>query len=181
MQDDLFDKREKPNGEIFLRYNREERLKHSSEKVRQMHDPNFIQRKGLIQSLTATPGLRFMLFAILIIIGLGFISLVVFGEKSSGKIYGIKIELKSFVYNGQILANIKLNKNEKMQINETIKVQFIFFDKDKNEIKSIISEGVYTGTDLIFSSQDESGAATKIKVNILLKDKILSLAETVGK
>ncbi len=179
MSDDLFETREKAPQENFMRYNREARLKNASEKVKQLHDPDFIKRQGLIKSLTSTRGLRYVFFSIVILTAFGFVLSFFTSDKNIGKIAGIKTELHSFVYNGKVLANIKLEQKENAVINEPIKVQVTFFDNSKNKIKSVLLESVYTGAELRFSSEDETGTAKKIQADILIKNKILSLTQKV--
>jgi len=58
MSDDLFETRDSSSREVFTRYNREDRIKNASEKVRQLHDPDFIRRRSFIKSVTENPGLR---------------------------------------------------------------------------------------------------------------------------
>lgn len=179
MADDLFETREKAPQESFMRYNREERLKSASEKVRQLHDPDFIKRKGLIKSLTATRGLRYIFFSIVILTAFGFVLSFLTSDKNVGKISGIKTELHSFMYGGKVLTNIKLEQKENAGINVPVKVQFTFFDANKNKITSVLSESVYTGAELRFSAEDETGTAKKIQADILIKNKILSLTQKV--
>lgn len=179
MPDDLFESREKIPQETFMRYNREKRLQNASEKVKQLHDPDFIKRKGLIKSLTATRGLRYVFFSIVVLAAFGFVLSFFTSDKNTGRIFGIKTELHSFVYDGKVLANIKLAQKENVDIHEPVKVMFTFFDGSKNKIKSVVSESVYTGAELRFSSEDETGTAKKIQADILIKNKILSLTQKV--
>ncbi|WP_029410047.1 hypothetical protein [Treponema pedis] len=194
MSDDLFEQRENTPQIPFTRYKREERLKNASEKVRQLHNPDFIKRKGLIKSLTATRGLKFIFFAIIIFAAVNFTVFFLTADRNKGKIYGIKCELQSFTHNGKALANLKLGsvkientsllpnlkQSENIELKETVKIQFTFFDKNENKIKSFLPEGIYTGAELRFFAEDETGTAKKIRADILIKDKILSLTKTIN-
>lgn len=179
MSDDLFETREKNPQETFTRYNREERLKNASKKVRQLHDPDFIKRKGLIKSLTATRGSRYVFFIIIIFIVLNFGLFFLTADKNKGMIFEIRAELQNFVYDGKILANVTLEQKENMELAETVKIQFTFFDKNNNKIKSFLSESIYTGAELRFFAEDETGNAKKIQADILIKNKFLSLTQKV--
>ena len=48
--DDLFEKRDSSPREVFTRYNREDRIKNASEKVRQLHDPDFVRKRSFIKN-----------------------------------------------------------------------------------------------------------------------------------
>ncbi len=188
MSDDLFEPRSKRREETFTRYNREERLKNASEKVQQLHDPNFVRKRGLVKSLTANRGSRAIFFSILILVVLNLVLFALFREKTNGKLYGIKTELQTFVYNKTPLANIRLSANSGQKASpaldlkegETVKVQFIFFDEQDNKISSSIKTGIYTGAELKFSIGDQTGKAKKVEANILIKEKLLQLSKRIN-
>ncbi len=198
--DNLFEKRQQTEEKtVFTRYNREERLKKASPEVRSMYDGSFIERKGLIKSLTANRGSRAVFFIIILLIVLNLVLFAFFKDRSSGKIAKVKVEVQTFVYDGSPLANLKLyanpeflkqdknkkdnkaNKNSSTDnTGEPVKVQFSFFDKDKNKLSSTIKTGIYTGADLSFSDRDETGKAKSVEVNILMKEKILKLTKKIN-
>lgn len=62
MSDDLFETRDSSSREVFTRYNREDRIKNASEKVRQLHDPDFVRKRSFIKSVTENRGLRSVFF-----------------------------------------------------------------------------------------------------------------------
>lgn len=182
MDDELFEVRRENSPKVFLRYSRDERLKNASEKVRQLHDAGFIQKKGLIKSLTANRGLRSVFFVIVLLVILNLVFFFVRSDRNIGKIYGVKTELQAFLYQDKVLANIRLSETENFVMEkegETVRVQFVFFDKDKNKIHSFLAEGLYTGAELRFSTDDDTGKAKEVQANILLKDKILVLKRTL--
>ncbi len=187
MSDDLFESRSKPQNS-FTRYNREERLKSASEKVKQMHNPHFIQKKSLIKSLTANRGLRAVFFSIIVLVVLNLILFAMFRDKTNGKIYGIKTELQSFVYNKTPLASVRLFSKLQSSVSadldltegETVKVQFVFFDEKEKVVSSSIQTGIYTGAELKFSVSDEGDTAKKINATILIKEKLLQLSKKIN-
>lgn len=60
--DDLFEKRDSSPREVFTRYNREDRIKNASEKVRQLHDPDFVRKRSFIKKCNRKPGLKVGVF-----------------------------------------------------------------------------------------------------------------------
>jgi len=174
--DDLFEKRDSSPREVFTRYNREERIKNASEKVRQLHDPDFIRRRSFIKSVTENRGLRSVFFVIVVLV------------RNSGRIYGIKVELKSFIYQDRALANLRLSENTKFLENSKeseekdgalVRVNFIFLDDKGNKLSSSLQTGIYTGGELRFSSQNESGNAKKVQAEIYIKEKLLVLSSKI--
>ena len=95
--DDLFEKRDSSPREVFTRYNREDRIKNASEKVRQLHDPDFVRRRSFIKSVTENRGLRSVFFVIVVLVSINIAFFITLSDRNSGRIYGIKTELKSFI------------------------------------------------------------------------------------
>ncbi len=204
-EDDLFEERsgDVGNGEIFTRYSREERLKNAPPEVQQLHDSDFIPKRGLIRSLTATKGLKFVFFVIVLlaVLNLGFFLL--HGDKDSGSLHKVKVELSTFVFEGTPLANLKMDANKDFQkklkagqnsegkkdsssdgnveaVGDVVKVQFSFFDKDKNKLFHTIKTAIYNGTELTLSARDETKKAKSVQVNILMKEKLLTLTKKIN-
>ena len=188
MSDDLFETRDSSSREVFTRYNREDRIKNASEKVRQLHDPDFIRRRSFIKSVTENPGLRSIFFAILVLVGVNIFFFITLSDKNNGKIYGIKSELNSFIHQDKALANLLLSENTKFleslkdseeKDGALIRVNFIFLDDEGNKLSSSLQSGIYTGGELRFSSQNESGNAKKVQAEIYIKEKLLVLSSKI--
>ena len=188
MSDDLFEARDFSSREVFTRYNREDRIKNASEKVRQLHDPDFIRRRSFIKSVTENPGLRSIFFAILVLVGVNIFFFITLSDKNNGKIYGIKSELNSFIHQDKALANLRLSENTKFleSLKESeekdgtlVRVNFIFLDDEGNKLSSSLQTGIYTGAELRFSFQNESGNAKKVQAEIYIKEKLLVLSSKI--
>jgi len=188
MSDDLFETRDSSSREVFTRYNREDRIKNASEKVRQLHDPDFIRRRSFIKSVTENPGLRSIFFAILVLVGVNIFFFITLSDKNNGKIYGIKSELNSFIHKDKALANLLLSENTKFleslkdseeKDGALVRVNFIFLDDEGNKLSSSLQSGIYTGGELRFSSQNESGNAKKVQAEIYIKEKLLVLSSKI--
>lgn len=188
MSDDLFETRDSSSREVFTRYNREDRIKNASEKVRQLHDPDFIRRRSFIKSVTENPGLRSIFFAILVLVGVNIFFFITLSDKNNGKIYGIKSELNSFIHKDKALANLLLSENTKFleslkdseeKDGALVRVNFIFLDDEGNKLSSSLQSGIYTGAELRFSSQNESGNAKKVQAEIYIKEKLLVLSSKI--
>ena len=111
--DDLFEKRDSSSREVFTRYNREDRIKNASEKVRQLHDPDFVRKRSFIKSVTENRGLRSVFFVIVVLVSINIAFFITRSDRNSGRIYGIKVELKSFIYQDRALANLRFSENTK--------------------------------------------------------------------
>ena len=186
--DDLFEKRDPSPREVFTRYNREERIKNASEKVRQLHDPDFVRKRSFIKSVTENRGLRSVFFVIVVLVSINIAFFITRSDRNSGRIYGIKTELKSFIYQDRALANLRLSENTKFleSLKESeekdgalVRVNFIFLDDNGNKLSSSLQTGIYTGGELRFSSQNESGNAKKVQAEIYIKEKLLVLSSKI--
>ena len=60
-----------------------------------------------------------------------------------------------------------------------IRVNFIFLDDEGNKLSSSLQSGIYTGAELRFSSQNESGNAKKVQAEIYIKEKLLVLSSKI--
>ncbi|UTC62146.1 hypothetical protein E4O00_01180 [Treponema sp. OMZ 788] len=185
---EIFETRDYSSREVFTRYNREDRIKNASEKVRQLHDPDFIRRRSFIKSVTENPGLRSIFFAILVLVGVNIFFFVTLSDKNKGKVYGIKTELKSIIYQDRVLANLLLKENPKFLENlkddsekegSLVRINFIFLDDEGSKLSSSLQTGIYTGGELRFSAQHESGNAKKVQAEIYIKEKLLVLSAKV--
>ena len=186
--DDLFEKRDPSPREVFTRYNREERIKNASEKVRQLHDPDFVRKRSFIKSVTENRGLRSVFFVIVVLVSINIAFFITRSDRNSGRIYGIKTELKSVIYQDRALANLRLSENTKFleSLKESeekdgalVRVNFIFLDDNGNKLSSSLQTGIYTGGELRFSSQNESGNAKKVQAEIYIKEKFLVLSSKI--
>ncbi|UTD13850.1 hypothetical protein HO345_01300 [Treponema denticola] len=188
MSDDLFETRDSSSREVFTRYNREDRIKNASEKVRQLHDPDFVRRRSFIKSVTENRGLRSVFFVIVVLVSINIAFFITRSDRNSGRIYRIKVELKSFIYQDRALANLRLSENTKFleSLKESeekdgalVRVNFIFLDDNGNKLSSSLQTGIYTGGELRFSSQNESGNAKKVQAEIYIKEKLLVLSSKI--
>ena len=68
---------------LYLRYDRSERLKRAPEAVQQMYEPDYIKKISLLKSLTATRSSRSVLFAIVAVFALTFMSFLLKTDRSS--------------------------------------------------------------------------------------------------
>ena len=186
--DDLFEKRDSSSREVFTRYNREDRIKNASEKVRQLHDPDFVRKRSFIKSVTENRGLRSVFFVIVVLVSINIAFFITRSDRNSGRIYGIKVELNSFIHQDKALANLLLSENTKFLENlkeseekdgALVRVNFIFLDDKGNKLSSSLQSGIYTGGGLRFSSQNESGNAKKVQAEIYIKEKLLVLSSKI--
>ena len=86
------------------------------------------------------------------------------------------------------MANLRLSENTKFleSLKESeekdgalVRVNFIFLDDKGNKLSSSLQTGIYTGGELRFSSQNESGNAKKVQAEIYIKEKLLVLLSKI--
>lgn len=167
---------------LVFYYNREERLKHAPQNVRDYYEGKIVAFKpGLFKALVATKANRFILFALvvcfLLVLFLGF-----FGPKQNVETYkGIPINLKAFYYDGKVLVNVKIDDAEKKYREDYISglpvsVRFIPYDADNNVIplvdSLVIYRQTYEGKKLVINESFDDFDIDSIYAEVELLDRV---------
>lgn len=177
----IFVYRENSDENIGMRYSREKRLENAPESVRKLHDPDFTKRQGILQSLISTKGSRAVFF---VTVGLTVLNLwlyLFYYTSDSGSIHGIKIKIESFIYNDELFTSIIFSESKNKDSVEPKEVTAVVssFDKNKNQIEQIKTEGIYIGSELKLNHKFKKQNAFKLKAVIMMDKKILILSADV--
>lgn len=169
-------------GELFLRYNRDERLKRSSESVRQMYAPDYIKRLTLIKSLTAMRSSRSTLFAILIVCALSFGSVFLHlnTARKSGKICGIPVKLEYLNQQERLYVNVSFKstaQGEDYALPVTVRFCVMNNTTERQEVKTV--EAIYIGSALTLPVQFSAHGFNRLEAVIAADGKVLTLQDTL--
>ncbi|MGP1416029.1 MAG: hypothetical protein ACTTJ6_08945 [Treponema sp.] len=180
MQDDLFveiNDSYQNDINIELRYSRERRLEHASNSVKLLHSPNYITRQSFFSSIWSNKGHRFIFIAILILAFLNLALFFYYHGSGRGKIDGIKVEMETFQYNGDILVNVVFSESKASQKN--IKAYAKGLSEDGQEIAFSETQAIYIGAKLILHFKMENKGIKKIETVLLVDEKVLSLSKRI--
>lgn len=176
---EIFTYTDKHDENIAMRYNREDRLKNASEEVRQMHSSDFVKKRSILQSLTANKGSKAIFF---VIFGLAVLNLGLYFfyyTSSSGAIHGIKAQLKSFLYNEELLISVTLAETENKEESTDVVVFIFASDKNKDILQQTKITGIYLGAELRFNCKFKKQNVENIKAVIAINGKALTLSERI--
>lgn len=168
---------EKPqDGEIYLRYNREERLKNASEAVRQMYEPDYIKRMSLLKSLTAMRSNRSSLFALGIVFALAFGSLLLTTDRQSGKICGIPVKIAYLTQDSMLYVNVVFSEVEHYaQESLPVSVSLYATNKETDAQDSKTIDAIYIGSTLRIPARFKAHTFQRLEVVIRANNKTLTL------
>lgn len=165
------------DGEIYLRYNRHERLKRASESVQQMHQPDYIKRSSLIKSLTTMRSSRSSLFAILIVVAISLGSLFLRStDRQAGKIRGVPAKLEYLRQQDTLYVNVSLNataQDEDDALPVTVQITAANRETEQQETKTV--KAIYIGSALSLPAQFPARAFNRIEASIFAGEKTLTL------
>ncbi len=165
------------NGEIYLRYNRNERLSRASESVQRMHKPDYIKRLSLIKSLTAMRSSRTSLFAILIVAAVSLGSFFLRnGDRQAGKILGIPVKLEYLNHQNTLYINISLSatdQDEGYTLPVTVRINAVNHDTERQETKTL--KAVYLGSALSIPAQFPAHTFSQLEAVIFADETVLTL------
>ena len=164
-------------GEIYLRYDRNDRLKRASQSVQQMYSPDYIKRTSMIKSLTATRASRSLLFAILAVFALSFASLLLKTDRQSGKICGIPVKMEYLSQQEQLYVNILFSavpqQDDTYTLPITVRISASNRDTEQQETKTV--EAVYIGSPLSIPAQFSAHTFQQLEAAVIADGKTLTL------
>lgn len=180
MSDDLFVELNEyceDNSTIELRYNRERRLKNAPDSVKLLHSPDYIKKQSFFASIWSNKGHRFIFIAIIILVSLNASLFFFYYGSNSGRIGGIKVQLETFQYNGDILVNVVFNESKTPQ--KEIKVYARGLNSKGDELSFSETQGIYIGAKLILHFKIENKDVKKVETTVLLDKKVLTLSKRI--
>ena len=169
-------------GGSYLRYDRSERLKRAPEAVQQMYEPDYIKKISLLKSLTATRSSRSVLFAIVAVFALTFMSFLLKTDRQSGKIQGVPVKLEYLTQQEYLYVNISFGVTERSDdyaLPLTVRITASNRDTDEKETKTI--EVIYIGSALSVPAQFPAYTYKQLEAVVLADGKALSLQSSVKK
>lgn len=169
-------------GGSYLRYDRSERLKRAPESVRQMYEPDYIKRISLLKSLTATRSSRSVLFAIIAVFALTFMSFLLKTDRQSGKIQGVPVKLEYLTQQEYLYVNISFEATEQSDdyvLPLTVRITAANRDTEEKECKTV--EVIYIGSALSVPVQFSANKYKQLEAVVLADGKALSLRSSVKK
>lgn len=132
-------------GIVFHSHSREERLKLNPENAK-LYNGELRKKTGLFRVLLDAPGGKYMIFVIIILIGV-IVSLAIFNKSNEDSIGGINTTIKAFAYEDKIYVNLKFDANKDAQ-KAVIKAELSAIDKDGTVIDTKELTDEYTGEEL---------------------------------
>ena len=169
-------------GGSYLRYDRNERLKRAPESVRQMYEPDYIKRIGLLKSLIAARSSRSVLFAIVAVFALTSMSFLFKTDRQSGKIQGVPVKLEYLTQQEYLYVNISFGVTERSDdyaLPLTIRITAVNRDTEQKETKTV--DVIYIGSALSVPVQFPAHTYKQLEAVILTDGKALSLQSSVKK
>lgn len=169
-------------GDSYLRYARSERLKRAPESVRQMYEPDYIKRISLLKSLTATRSSRSVLFAIIAVFALTFMSFLLKTDRQSGKIQGVPVKLEYLTQQEYLYVNISFEATEQSDdyvLPLTVRITATNRDTEEKESKTV--EVIYIGSALSVPVQFPAHTYKQLEAVVLADGKAVSLRSSVKK
>lgn len=169
-------------GGAYLRYDRSERLKRAPEAVQQMYEPDYIKKISLLKSLTATRSSRSVLFAIVAVFVLTFMSFLLKTDRQSGKIQGVPVKLEYLTQQEYLYVNISFGATDQRDdYTLPLTVRITASNRDTEEKESKTVDVIYIGTALSVPAQFPAHIYKQLEAVILTDGKALSLRSSVKK
>ncbi len=169
-------------GGSYLRYDRNERLKHASKSVQQMYEPDYIKKIGLLKSLTAARSSRSVLFVIVVIFVLMVLSFLLKADRQSGKIQGVPVKLEYLTQQEHLYVNISFDATEQSDdytLPLTVRITATNRNTDEKESKTV--DVIYIGSALSVPAQFPSHTYQQLEAVVQTDGKALSLRSSVKK
>ena len=170
----------KEESNLNMRYDRQKRLENAPPNVRLLHSKGYIKKQSFLASIMSNKGHKFIFMAIAILTLLNLGLYFYYYSSKSGKIDGIKVELDSFFYNGELLVNAVFYENEKLY-NETkdINVLLKAYDGQKTEICVKEKSGVYMGQRVMLHFNLVEKNIKRVDATIKVNNKVMQLSKKI--
>lgn len=161
-------------GVVFY-YNREERLKRMPENAK-LYNGELKRKRGLIRVLLDSPGGKYILFVIVILIGL-ITAFTILDKPDENTVGGITASLKAFAFEDKVYVNLKFDKNEAdLAAAVSAEINSVNTDEKITDTKTLTGE--YTGEELILRTTFPDFEVKKVTAKIMIngEDSLLSVA-----
>jgi len=160
-------------GVVFY-YNREERLKRMPENAK-LYNGELKRKRGLFRVLLDSPGGKYILFVIVILIGI-ITALSLLDKPDENIAGGITASIKAFVFEDKVYVNLKFDKNEDI-LNAAVSAEINSVNTDEKITDTKTLTGEYKGEELILRTTFSDFEIKKVTAKILIngEDSTLSV------
>lgn len=169
-------------GEVYVRYDRKERLQRAPESVQQMYEADYIKKISMLKSLTAMRSSRSMLFALLAVFAFGVFSFFLQSDRSSGSIHGIPISVKYTMYHDSLYVTVVFSE---IECSGTIELPFTVhitaWKRKTGKQESKLTDVIYIGNELSVPVQFGAFDYQQLTVVVCTENKTLTLRKHVKK
>ncbi|MCR5724290.1 MAG: hypothetical protein K6G80_04295 [Treponema sp.] len=152
--------------QMVFRYNREERLKHAPQNVRDYYNGTFMPRRGLFRSLISTHGNRYLLISVGLCIGVVLLASVLL-HRESATVGGVGTQLSAFSFEESVYASLKLDKAGKhvsLTLPAPVSARFSFIGVDGQPVQEQLITGKYDGKELFLRTTTTDYDIVKVTV-----------------
>ena len=181
--DELFvelDENYKESLSFDMRYDRQKRLENAPSNVRLLHSPDYIKKQSFFSCILNNKGHKFVFIAIAILTLLNLGLYFYHYSSSTGKIDGIKVELDSFSYNGELLVNIVFYENEKLyNEKKDVRVLLKAYNGQKEEVCIKEGSGVYMGQRVMLHFNINEKNVKKLEATVTVGTKVMKISKKI--
>ncbi|MGP1455659.1 MAG: hypothetical protein ACTTJ7_07880 [Treponema sp.] len=163
---------------VPLRYSRSERLKHASDEVRRMYEPDYIPKYGLLGGLVATRASRFVLFALALVFVLLLLSLVAPLDKKTAIIRDIPVRLETDRHDSLVYAAVLFDAVQHVS-DIPLSVHITLTDSQKKSVASKAVHSFYMGQPLSIPVQFDAPTAAYVEAVIVSENKTARLGAAI--
>ena len=163
---------------VQLRYSRSERLKHASDEVRKMYEPDYIPKYGLLGALVATRASRFVLFALILVFVLLLLSLVAPFDKKTAIIRDIPVRLETDKHDSLVSVAVFFDAVQTVS-DIPLSVHITLTDSQKKNVASKAAHSFYMGRPLSIPAQFTAPTAAYVEVVIVSENKTVRLGTAI--
>jgi len=175
MQDNNIDGYTEGEEPLIFHYSREERLKKAPQNVRDYYDGKMNVKRGLLKSLVATKGNRYMLFSIALCMAAIFMVSKFGATSETNSIDGTNIELTAFTFEDTVYVSTKLEAVSKLANKDDVSEIVIALDKDKKELFNATCSDFYDGKKLVLRTTFSDNEIEYIKAEVEIYGKTKEL------
>ncbi len=169
---------------LEFRYSRQKRLERAPEIVRETYRKGYTPNKGFIRGLTATPGLRSIFFAIIILSAV-VVGVTLFGGSSDQKtLNGSAVRLTAFLYGDSVYVSVSLKPSgDSAAPSEPVPVSAYIegLDASGNVVAEQRVSGAYAGSDTVLRAVLRDYELLKVRCEVLFGDAAAELSASVDR
>ncbi len=167
---------------LNFRYNRERRLERAPEIVRETYRRGYTPNKGFLKGLTATPGLRSVFFAIILLSSV-IVGVTLFSDNpDTGRFEGATARLKVFLYGDNVYASVTFEPGKTLP-SEPVPVSAAIegIDAGGNSTITQYVAGVYAGETYALRAALRDYELVKVRALVRYGDREAELAASVDR